>query len=444
VRAILTATSRAGGDLDAWIDNEEALLLSARDGFDAPYADRPTLDLFWRREVANKDYPVEEIAERVASNFLGVRINCARCHKHPFDVWTQDDYRSFVAIFAHVRFDMSPELRASFADRLDRRRAQLEAGQTVGPAMLRVREVYIANDQRHGNDQAANKPHPPKALGGPVLLASTNRPDQSDLEPFDARVGLVDWLCEPQNPYFARNIVNRIWAYNFGRGLVEPLDALSKSHPPSNPQLFDALVADFIEHEYDIRRLERLILNSTAWQLSSEPNASNVHDQHHFARAYTRIPTAEAVIDIWHDAAGVSVNYGDGVPNNIRAVELGPNALADTRWNRLFKLFGRSSRTLTCDCEPPAGPSIRQTLALMSEQGLMADLSNGRLKPLLETNLTDDDVLDELFLSTVSRLPTEDERALALESQPAPAERLPFFEDVLWGLMNTKEFVTNH
>ncbi len=443
VREILTATSRAGSNIDEWIDSEESLVRAARNGFDAPYADRPALDLFWRREVANKDYPVEEIAERVASNFLGVRINCARCHKHPFDVWTQDDYRSFVAIFSQVRFDMSPALRANFADRLEKRRAQIEAGQTVGPPMPRVREVYIAIEQHDASDLGGKSP-PPKALGGPVLSASTTSPAAAGDTPFDARIGLVDWLCEPNNPYFARNIVNRVWAYNFGRGLVEPLDTLSNTNPPSNPKLLDALVADFIEHKYDIRRLERLILNSTTWQLSSEPNETNIKDRAHFARAYTRIPAAETLIDMWHGAAGVSTNFGDSVPDKIRAVEIGPSALSDTRWDRLLKLFGRSSRTLTCDCEPPSGPSIRQTLALMCEPGLAANLSEGRLKPLLETKLTDEEILDELFLSTVSRLPTSNERSIALQAHPVPAERSLFFEDILWGLMNTEEFVTNH
>jgi hypothetical protein len=147
---------------------------------------------------------------------------------------------------------------------------------------------------------------------------------------------------------------------------------------------------------------------------------------------------------MWHDAAGVSISFGDSVPANIRAVEIGPSALSDPRWNRLFTLFGRSNRTLTCDCEPPSGPSIRQTLALMCEPGLVANLSEGRLKPLLETKLTDAEVLDELFLSTVSRLPTSHERSIVLQTHPVPGERLPFFEDVLWGLMNTEEFITNH
>jgi len=442
-RAILTATSRSGSAMDEWIESEEALVRSARDGFESPYAERPELDLFWRREVANKDYPVEEIAERVASNFLGVRINCARCHKHPFDVWTQDDYRSFVAIFSQVRFDMSPELRANFADRLESRRRQVAEGKTVGPPMSRVREVYIAKESHDTNDPA-RKMLAPKALGGPVFLASATKQIPAGATPFDARIGLVDWLCQPENPYFARNIVNRVWAYNFGRSLVEPLDAHSNANPSSNPKLLDALVADFIEHKYDIRHLERLIFNSTTWQLSSEPNETNIKDRNHFARGYTRIPSAETVIDMWHDAAGVSANFGESVPAGVRAVDIGPSALVDKRWDRLLKLFGRTSRTLTCDCEPPTGPSIRQTLALMSEPGLISDLSKGRLKPLLETKLTDDEILDELFLSTISRPPTADERAIALQTRPEPAERMRFFEDILWGLMNTKEFVTNH
>jgi Protein of unknown function (DUF1553) len=349
-----------------------------------------------------------------------------------------------VSIFSGVRFDMSPELRADISDRLEKRRAQVDAGKDVGPPMPRVREVYIVPQRHDACDEAADKPSSTKALGGPALLASAEKQPSARVTTFDARAAFVDWLSERQNPYFARNIVNRVWAYNFGRGLVEPLDSLSVANPASNPKLLDALVADFIEHKYDIRRLEQLILNSMTWQLSSEANETNVKDRNHFARAYLRIPPAETVVDMWHDAAGVSANFGDGVPPGIHAVEIGPSALRDKRWDRLLKLFGRSARTLTCDCEPPQGPSVRQTLALMSDPSLMSDLSKGRIKELLQTKLSDDEVLDELFLSTVSRQPTADERSAALQIRPAPEDRMRLFEDILWGLMNTQEFLTNH
>jgi hypothetical protein len=443
VRDILTATSRSDSPIDEWIDSETALVLSARQGFDASYADRPTLDLFWRRGAADKAYPVEEIAERVASNFMGVRINCARCHKHPFDHWTQDDYRAFVSIFSEVRFDMSPELRANYADRLEKRRELVLAGKDAGPPLPALREVYLAVERHDSTDNDAARMPTPKALGGPILAESVENQTHRGTA-FDARAAFVNWLSEPQNPYFARNIVNRVWAYYFGRGLIEPLDALSATNPPSNPKLLDALVADFIQHKYDLRRLEHLILNSTTWQLSSEPNETNVKDHNHFARAYMRVPPAETVIDMWHDAVGISVEFGEDVPKGIHAVEIGPSGLRDKRWDRLLKLFGRSARTLTCDCEPPQGPSIRQTLALMSDSGLMSDISKGRLKALLETKLSDEEILDELFLSTVSRWPTADERSTAMQTRPAPAERTQFFEDILWGLVNTQEFITNH
>jgi hypothetical protein len=432
VRQILTATSRGEESIDAWIDEETSLVRATREGFSSRYADRPTLDLFWRREAPNADYPVEALAERIASNFMGVRINCAKCHQHPFDRWTQDDYRSFVNVFSQVRFDMSPALRTAFADRLQNRRDLIAAGEEPGPPPPRLREVYV---RPSANGPSSSPPTPaPKSLGGQEIPAAAS----------DYRATFMDWLGDPQNPFFARNIVNRVWAHHFGRGLVEPLDGFSTANPPSNPELLDALATDFVRHGYDLRHLERLILNSSTWQLSSEPNATNTDDHTHFARAYVRMPPAETVIDMWHGATGIVTNFGDDVPAGVHAVEIGPNRLSDKRWDRVLKLFGRSARTQTCDCEPPAGPSIRQTLAFMNDPGLVADLSTGRLKTLLDSKRSDDEILDELFLSTLSRWPTAEERTATAQALQTSEARAQFWEDALWGLLNTREFITNH
>jgi hypothetical protein len=426
VRGILAATSRGALDLEAWIDDEAALVLAARQGFDADYAARPQLDLFWRRELVDGAYPAEDLAERVASSFLGVRIGCARCHNHPFDRWKQADYRGFVAVFQGVRFDLSPELRIAVARRIDARRALAAAGQDVPAPLPRVREVFVSAPP------PAPEASAPRLLGGPAIAAGT-----------DPRVALADWLADPANPYFARNLVNRVWAHHFGRGLVEPLDGFSQFNPPAHPELLALLAADFVDHGYDLGRLERLILNSTVWQLSSEPNDTNRAGATAFSRAYVRLPPAETVVDMWRAATGAAADFGPSVPGGIRDVEIGPSRLGSQRWDRLLDLFHRAERTQTCDCGPGRAPSIRQSLALMCDADLLGDLSAGDLPALVAALPDDAQLLEELFLRTLSRLPTADERAVLADVATAD-DRQAAFTDILWALVNTQEFITNH
>lgn len=443
VRGILTATSRGADDAEQWIDEESALVTAARQSFGAAYADRPTLDLFWRRDDVQNKYPLEELAERVASSFLGVRINCARCHKHPFDRWSQADYRAFAGVFSQVRFDMSAEVRARLADRIEQRRRRAAEGGDARPPLPRVREVYTVALPQASSELSVSAPLA-KALGGPVFAPLADDEASRASSARDYRVALMDWLDDPHNPFFAKNIVNRVWAYHFGRGLVEPLDGLSTESAPSHPALVEQLAADFVAHGYDLRWLERLILNSTTWQLSSEPNDINRRDTRHFARAYVRIPPAETVIDMWQGATGTAANFGDTVPDGTRAVELGPTRLGVRRWDSLLDLFGRSTRTQTCDCTPMGNPSIRQTLALMCDANLLADLSAGELKTLLDSGLRGDPLVDELFLRTLSRLPTDDERAATRQAVVTAKDDRQTVEDILWGLVNSQEFITNH
>jgi hypothetical protein len=427
VRQILTATSRGDADVDRWIDDEAALTLTARGGFGALYAERAGFDLFWRRDEVDGRYPAEEIAERVASSFLGVRINCARCHKHPFDRWTQEDYRAFAGIFAQVRFDLSPEVRSRYAERIDERRRRAAGGGEAGPPLPRIREVYLAAPASGASAAKA------KALGGSEFSSSR-----------DPRAALMDWLNDPANPYFAKNIVNRVWAHHFGRGLVEPLDGFSADNRPSHPALIDELAADFIAHGYDLRRLETLILNSSSWQLSSEPNAAKGASDDYFARALVRLPPAETVLDMWLSATGTAPDFGHWVPAEIRAVEIGPSRLGKKRWDDFLDLFGRSARSETCDCAPKQSPSIRQTLALMCDTNLLADVSHGAHRAMLQAALRGDSLIDEMFLRTLSRFPTGTERASALDAIAAASNKHQAFEDLFWGLINSQEFITNH
>lgn len=447
VRAILTATSRAEGETpEQWIDREAALVHAAKEGFDAAYADRPTLELAWRRSVNGGGYPSEEMAERVASSFMGVRIGCAKCHPHPFDKWTQQDYRAFANVFSQVRFDLSPDVRAALADRLDERRSLRARGEAPAPPLPRLSEVYLAEKPHMLLDDASGAPLPAKALGGPVLeeIVRTAGNDEAGRGSVDLRVRLMDWLDEPDNPYFARNIVNRVWAAHFGFGLIEPLDGFSTTSAPMHEALLQELADDFVEHGYDLRRLERQILNSSTWQASSTPNDTNRTDRRDFARAYARMPPPHVVADMWHLAVDVPHQFGDDVPAGSRAVEIAPSRLKGTRWEALLELFGRNQRLQACDCSPPPGPSIRQTLALMCDSTLLDGLPLGRARRLSAGELSDERVVDELFLSTLSRFPDAEERDAAMAHLASAADRSTACEDLLWSLINTQEFITIH
>lgn len=428
VRSILTAQSREGTHIESWLAKEVEVTMAVRNSDPEAYAGRESLDLFWRRNDIQGKYPVREIGERIASAFLGIRINCARCHDHPFEPWTQQDYDSFISIFSQIRHDMSPELRREMSAQLAERRTRVANGEVVGEPLPRITEVYLVNRSKH-----ADLP-PPKALGGPAI----------DIHSRDPRAALMDWLADRSNPYFARNFVNRVWAYYFGRGLVEPLDGLSpNSQSAAYPALLDTLAEDFVASNYDVRQLERVILNSRLWQLSSKPNDTNWDDARYFSRSHVRLPPAEVVVDMWHAATGIEHDFGNDLFRGLHAVELGPDALAGNRWDSFLKLFGQPKRTDTCDCSPKNRPSVRQVLTLCSDSNMVADVSQGSLRSLLDGDLSDDQLLEDLFLQTLSRWPTDDELAAAAETYDTE-DREPAWESVLWSLLNTQEFITIH
>jgi hypothetical protein len=427
VRGVLTATSRDGLAISRWIDREVALNEAVKKGFKTDYADRPGLDLFWRREVT-----LQQTAEQTATAFLGVRLECAQCHKHPYDRWTQTDYRAFVNVFTQTRFDSSPEVTEAVTEMLEARR-QAPPGK-AGPPIPRLREVYVA-DHPSGlqSHPVTDEPLAPKALGGPEL----------DFKG-DARAKLCDWLVRPENPFFARALVNRVWALYFGKGLVDPVDNFSVANPPSNEKLLAALARDFTKHRYDIRRLEQTILMSRTYQLSVVPTTTNRHDRNNFAHAYARRLMAEEVADVLNAALGVKESFGPNVPSGARAIEIAPNRVQDAHLANIFRIFGRPPRTTTCDCERSTEPAVPQTLFLMSDPVVLKKITTGRLKKLLEEKQADGEVVEELFLATLSRFPGEAEKQEALEHVKAAKDRQAGFVDMLWALINTREFILNH
>jgi hypothetical protein len=428
VRGVLVASSREGQAVPAWIGRDAELDRSARAGFATRYADRQTLDLFWRRIEGGVFFPIEKMAELTSAAFLGVRLECAQCHKHPFDRWTQEDYRGYANIFGRVRFDSSPELTA--AERPVKRSMDDDAP----PMQIRRREVYVSERPLralpHPDGRQILRPRPP---GGAVLDESA-----------DPRAALFDWLAQPDNRYFARSFVNRVWAHYFGIGIVDPVDDFSAANPPSNERLLDALARDFVEHGYDIRRLEREVLNSLTYQLTAMPNASNRSDRLNYSHAYPRPLPAEVVLDVLNDALGASEDFGPDAPPRCRAIEVASNRVTSPHAARVFRVFGRPGRTTTCDCERPSGPALPQTLYMMSDPALLEKMVGGRLRGLLAASGSDSALIDELFLATLSRFPDGRETRAALDRINAADTHTSGCTDVLWALINTREFILNH
>lgn len=351
----------------------------------------------------------DDWAETTSQVFLGVRMQCAKCHHHPFEKWSQDDYYGMAAFFARLGTKNSQEFG-------------LFGRETV--VFLRP-----AGEARHPRKGAVVKPHP---LDGAVME-----------DEFDRRQKLAEWATAPGNPFFARNVVNRFWGYLMGRGLVEPLDDIRATNPASNPELLDALAADFVEHEYDLKHLLRTILASRAYQLSSQVGDGNKADGSNtlFARYTVKRLTAEQVADAVDFATGTREKYA-GVPPGTRAIQL-----PDTQYRSyLMDTFGRPPRQITCECERTTKPNIAQALHLLNGDFLNKKIADkaGRVEKLVAAKAPAAKAVEELYLVTLSRPPSADEAAKAavwVKSAPSVREGL---QDLLWAMVNSKEFLFNH
>jgi hypothetical protein len=432
VHGVLCATTREGKSPAEYLEWFKGLEAAAGKSFETPYADRETLDLFWRRR---DNPPPEKYGERVAAAFLGVRLECAQCHKHPFDRWTQNDYRAFANVFGTVTFGFSPEaaklLRPESDDRNKNSRMK------GAPFTLPLREAFLAGKPRVLPDVNTGKPLPAKAPGGPEI-----KPAKGE----DARELLFTWMKAADNPFFARSFVNRVWGHYLGVGIVQPVDNFSLANPPSNPQLLDELAHFFLENGFDVRRLEREVLNSRTYQLSAATNTTNRLDRSNFAHAYLRPMLAEVVVDVVNAAIGVAENVGPEAPPGCHAVEVGASRLQNQAVAYAFRIFGRPPRASTCDCERAMEPGLPQKLYMMADGALVAKLQSqqNRLKDALAKHRDDESVLEELFLATVSRLPTAAEKTRFAEYKTGQKNRRKVFEDTLWALLNTTEFIFNH
>jgi hypothetical protein len=274
---------------------------------------------------------------------------------------------------------------------------------------------------------------PPRALDGPLSQASTNA---------DPRRELADWLTAPDNPFFARAAVNRVWAVFFGRGLVEPVDDFRISNPCVNPPLLSALAEDFAWHGYDLKHLLRTIMESRLYQLSTTPNASNLADTRNFSRAYRRRLPAEVLLD--------AVNDATGVPDTLAALPVGSRATQAWTYkieSPLMDAFNRPNPSSDPPCERDRQMSVVQSLHLMNSKALQAKLSHktGRARQLAESTKSPDEIVTELYLVTLSRPPSDEELRLATAAYSAKdMTRQSATEDVFWSLLNSAEFVFNH
>jgi hypothetical protein len=246
------------------------------------------------------------------------------------------------------------------------------------------------------------------------------------------------------NPFFARSFANRVWGHYFGVGIVDPIDDFSLANPPSNPKLLDGLAQDFRDHKYDIRHLERQILRSRTYQLTSAPNSTNKFDRNNYSHSFVRRMMAEVVVDVLNSALDVKENWGRDVPDGIRAVEVAPSRVQNANLAYIFRIFGRPARGLACDCDRSMEPALPQTLYLMTDTNLQAKLAKSRAAELAKSMKTDEEVLEELFLATLSRPPSPAEKQFFADHRAKKKDRQVALVDTLWALINTREFILNH
>lgn len=450
VKGVLTATSREGRTPEDYAKLVEEYEAAQEKGERTKYAERATLDLFWRRQ---QRVTIEEWGEKTAAAFLGVRLECAQCHKHPFDRWTQGDYRAYANIFASVSSGISPESAKTFremnTERQTRSQQRLQMMRAKGMRVTQLpvaplREVFVGTTTGRGaprplTDPDTGKVLPNKTLGGPEVSLKDTK---------DPREELWKWMREENNPFFARSFVNRVWGHYFGVGIVHPVDDFSLANPPSNEKLLDALAKDFVKNRYDIRKLEKAVLMSRTYQLSSRANETNRLDRNNYARGYIRPMMAEVVVDVLNTALGTTERWAPGeAPEGSRAIEVGASRVSNQSVNYVFRVFGRPPRSLACDCERAMDPALPQKLFLMADANLVQKLrTSGRLDAILKEHKDDGAALEELFLATLSRRPTDRDRETFAQHQERAEgkSRRELFADALWALINTSEFIFNH
>jgi hypothetical protein len=366
----------------------------------------------WWRQVKE---PSDQV-ENTAQIFLGLRIQCARCHHHPFDRWSQQDYYGFSAFFSRV-------------------------GRKFGKSyQSNVERIYHDRGVASAKHPKTLAPIPPTGLGGkPVVLT----PDD------DPREALVDWMSTPENPFFAPALVNRYWKHFFGRGLVDPEDDMRLTNPASNPELLQGLARHFQAGGFDLKELIRTICRSQVYQLSAESNDYNLNDKQNFARFYPRRMMAEVLLDSIDDVLLTRSNLGGapGLPPETRAVQLPHDPYP---YQHFLQMFGMPEGTTACECERSDSPNLGQNLHLLNSSEVLGKVASpeGRAAVLAaDRTRTPEQKVREIFFLAFSRPPKPREIELAmgrLSKAKDQATEKAAIEDILWALINTKEFMFNH
>jgi hypothetical protein len=439
VRDILTATSLDGQTPEEWLEFVKKVEGQAEKSFKTDYPEKKTLDLFWRRQ---QQVPIEAWGEKIAAAFLGVRLECCQCHKHPTDRWTQDQYWAFANLFTQISFNpnlfSSPELKKLVDAENAERRTKAPNGNANN--VILIREFFVTTNAANKGraNPANNKLSKPQTLGGPEIPFKTG---------VDPRIKLAEWITAPENPFFARSFANRVWGHYFGVGVVNPIDDFSLANPPTNARLLDALAKEFVDSGYDLRKLERMILLSRTYQLDNTTNESNKFDKNNFSHAFVRPLMAEQVVDVLNSALGVDEEFtaADGIPANTKVVEVGSSRLTGNLAYAL-RIFGRPPRTTACDCERAMEPALPQTLFRMTDQAIMRKfvIPDCRALKLARSKLNNEELVEELFLATLTRFPKPDEKTEAVRHLATAKNKTEAVTDVLWALVNTREFILNH
>ena len=357
----------------------------------------------WFREVNTTSAQMEDTAQL----FLGMRLACAKCHHHPFERWSQQDYYQFEAFFSQVGLKVS---------RFN--------PQTNLPDM-----VYLKGNVPGSTNPRTKQPVKPAGLGAEPL----------DIPAYeDARQQLVDWMAAPDNPLFAKALANRYWHHFFGRGIVDPEDDLRVTNPPSNPELLDALAQHFRDSKFDIKDLVRTICKSSTYQLSSEPTELNATDRQNFSSFYPRRMTAEVLYDALNRVAGVPAGFG-GVPQGTTAVQLPDNGFD----NYFLQVFGKPEAESACECERSPEANLAQSLHLLNSGDMQNRLQNGQgfaATLARDTERTDEAKATSLYLRAFARKPTAAELQLVCHHVASTENKSQAWEDVLWAVINAKEF----
>lgn len=349
----------------------------------------------WYRSVNEATAQVEDTAQL----FLGIRIQCARCHHHPLEKWSQQDYYGLQAFFSQVAYKQQ-------------RPANIFHQEGIAKAKNPKTQLDV----------------PPTGLGGPPIEVG---------EKEDPRGRLVDWMVEPDNPFFAKALVNRYWKHFLGRGIVDPEDDLRMTNPPTNRELLDALAEYFIEQKFDLKNLVRTICTSHTYQLSAESNKYNKSDRQNFSRYYPRRLSAEVLLDAVDQLTGSTSKF-NGVPAGTRAIQLPDNAFD----SYFLTVFGRPTSSSACECERSSETSLAQLLHLLNSKEILGKTAGDRAKTLSKDERPHEQRIRELYMIALSRPPESDELAVLMshvENNQASA-----YADVIWALVNAEEFLFNH